>query len=68
MGGHADGAQRREAAIRTMIGDFWEARRPLFDPEGFLHLTIGRAHESVVALGDGTAAWRCGRARPAPCA
>jgi serine/threonine protein phosphatase PrpC len=53
MGGHADGASAAEAAIRTMIGDFWEARRPLFDPEGFLHLTIGRAHESVVALGAG---------------
>ena len=53
MGGHADGASAAEAAIRTMVGDFWEVRRPLFDPEGFLHLTIGRAHESVVALGNG---------------
>jgi serine/threonine protein phosphatase PrpC len=53
MGGHADGASAAEAAIRTMIGDFWETRRPLFDPEGFLHLTIGRAHEAVVALGAG---------------
>ena len=53
MGGHADGAQAAEAAIRTMVGEFWEASRPLFDPEGFLHLTIGRAHEAVVALGQG---------------
>ena len=51
MGGHADGARAAEVAIRTMVGEFWEARRPLFDPEGFLHLTIGRAHEAVVALG-----------------
>ena len=33
--------------------EFWEASRPLFDPDGFLHLTLGRAHEAVVALGDG---------------
>ena len=53
MGGHADGARAAEAAIRTMVAEFWTASRPLFDPDGFLHLTIGRAHEAVVALGDG---------------
>ena len=53
MGGHADGANAAEAAIRSMVGDFWEARRPVFDPEGFLHLAIGRAHDAVVALGRG---------------
>jgi serine/threonine protein phosphatase PrpC len=53
MGGHADGARAAEVAIRAMIGEFWEASRPLFDPEGFLHLTIGRAHEAVVDLGRG---------------
>lgn len=55
MGGHADGAQAAEVALRTMVGAFWEASRPLFDPEGFLHLTMGRAHEAVVALGQGLA-------------
>jgi len=53
MGGHADGARAAEAAIRTMVAEFWEANRPLFDPDGFLHLTIGRAHDAVVALGNG---------------
>jgi serine/threonine protein phosphatase PrpC len=53
MGGHADGARAAEVAIRAMVGEFWEASRPLFDPEGFLHLTIGRAHEAVVDLGRG---------------
>ncbi len=53
MGGHSDGARAAEVAIRTMVGEFWEARRPLFDPDGFLHLTIGRAHDAVVALGKG---------------
>ena len=51
MGGHADGARAAEVAIRAMLAEFWEARRPLFDPDGFLHLTIGRAHEAVVAIG-----------------
>jgi serine/threonine protein phosphatase PrpC len=53
MGGHADGARAAEVAIRVMVGEFWEASRPLFDPEGFLHLTIGRAHDAVVDLGRG---------------
>jgi serine/threonine protein phosphatase PrpC len=53
MGGHADGARAAEVAVRTMLGEFWEASRPLFDPDGFLHLTVGRAHEAVVALGQG---------------
>ena len=53
MGGHADGARAAEVAIRTMVAEFWEASRPLFDPDGFLHLTIGRAHDEVVALGNG---------------
>jgi serine/threonine protein phosphatase PrpC len=53
MGGHADGARAAEVAIRAMVNEFWEASRPLFDPEGFLHLTVGRAHDAVVALGQG---------------
>jgi len=51
MGGHADGARAAEEAIRTMMAEFGEASRPLFDPDGLLHLTMGRAHEAVVALG-----------------
>jgi serine/threonine protein phosphatase PrpC len=53
MGGHADGARAAEVAIRTMLAEFWERSRPLFDPDGFLHLTVGRAHEAVVNLGQG---------------
>lgn len=53
MGGHADGARAAEVAIRTMLEQFWEASRPIFDPDGFLHLTVGRAHDAVVALGRG---------------
>jgi len=53
MGGHADGARAAEVAIRAMVAEFWAASRPLFDPDGFLHLTVGRAHDAVVALGQG---------------
>ena len=53
MGGHADGARAAEIAIRTLVAEFWDASRPLFDPDGFLHLMIGRAHEAVVELGQG---------------
>jgi PPM family protein phosphatase len=49
----ADGARAAEVAIRAMLNEFWEVSRPLFDPEGFLHLTVGRAHDAVVALGQG---------------
>jgi PPM family protein phosphatase len=51
MGGHDDGARAAEAAVRTMLAEFAGASRPLFDPDGLLHLTMGRAHEAVVALG-----------------
>ena len=53
MGGHADGAHAADVAVRSMVGDFWDESRPLFDPDGFLHLAIGRAHDAVVALGRG---------------
>lgn len=53
MGGHADGARAAEVAVRTMLEHFWETSRPIFDPDGFLHLTIGRAHDAVVGLGRG---------------
>jgi serine/threonine protein phosphatase PrpC len=51
MGGHADGARAAEAAVRAMREEFGVSSRPLFDPDGLLHLTLGRAHDAVVALG-----------------
>ena len=67
MGGHADGARAAETAIRTMVEYFWEASQPLFDPEGFLHLAIGRAHDAVVRLGQGLPAEVRPRATCAVC-
>lgn len=51
MGGHSDGALAAETAQKTLLEAFWHTPHPLFDPLGFLHLQIGRAHEAVVALG-----------------
>lgn len=51
MGGHADGALAAETALKTLVEAFWHTPQPLFDPLGFLHLSLGRAHEEVVRLG-----------------
>src|SRR6201997_4441798 len=51
MGGHADGARAAQVTQQAIVEAFWHAPQPLFDPLGFLHLTLGRAHEQVVKLG-----------------
>jgi serine/threonine protein phosphatase PrpC len=51
MGGHADGARAAEVAVKSMVESFWHTPQPIFDPLGFLHLTLGKAHDDVVALG-----------------
>ena len=51
MGGHAEGARAAETALTTLVSAFWQTPRPIFDPLGFLHLSLGRAHEEVVRLG-----------------
>jgi PPM family protein phosphatase len=51
MGGHADGARAAEVTQRVLVESFWHTPQPLFDPLGFLHMTLGRAHEEVVKLG-----------------
>ena len=52
MGGHADGARAAQVTQQAIIEAFWATPQPLFDPLGFLHLALGRAHEEVVRLGD----------------
>ena len=56
MGGHADGARAAEVTQQVIIEAFWHTPQPLFDPLGFLHLTLGRAHEEVVQARRATAA------------
>ena len=51
MGGHSDGARAAETALASLTANFWQQQQPLFDPLGFLHLALGKAHEDVVALG-----------------
>ena len=51
MGGHADGARAAQVTQQVITEAFWHTPQPLFDPLGFLHLTLGRAHDEVVKLG-----------------
>jgi len=51
MGGHANGARAAEVTREIVLDAFRQAAQPLFDPMGFLHLILGRAHEEVVKLG-----------------
>jgi len=51
MGGHAHGAKAAEVTQQVLLEAFAQTPQPLLDPLGFLHLTLGRAHEEVVKLG-----------------
>jgi len=51
MGGHADGAKAAEVASQTIAQAFSRVSQPLIDPQGFMHLAIGKAHNNLVALG-----------------
>lgn len=53
MGGHADGALAAEIGRKVLLDAFAAEPHPLFDPLGFLHLALGRAHEAVAAAGRG---------------
>ncbi|MDP9066608.1 MAG: serine/threonine-protein phosphatase [Pseudomonadota bacterium] len=52
MGGHAEGARAAETALTALVQAFAQAPQPMFDPLGFLHLSLGKAHEAVVKLGN----------------
>jgi serine/threonine protein phosphatase PrpC len=67
MGGHSDGAKAAETAIKTLVEAFWHTPQPILDPLGFLHLSLGRAHDRVVKLGDGVALDHKPRATCAVC-
>ncbi|MEO8444738.1 MAG: protein phosphatase 2C domain-containing protein [Gammaproteobacteria bacterium] len=51
MGGHSDGAKAAQLALETVRDAFKRTAHPVFDPVGFLHLAIGRAHLNLVTLG-----------------
>jgi serine/threonine protein phosphatase PrpC len=51
MGGHAEGERAAEIAQKVLAERFWHTPQPLFDPLGFLHGTLGVAHQRVVEAG-----------------
>ena len=51
MGGHAYGARAAETASKSVLAMFKSLPKPLFDPQGFLHLALGKAHAAVVGIG-----------------
>jgi PPM family protein phosphatase len=67
MGGHAEGERAAESARRVLVESFWHTPQPLIDPMGFLHITLGRAHEEVAALGAGLPIEHRPRATVAAC-
>ena len=53
MGGHADGARAAEIGRSVLLEAFASEPHPVFDALGFLHLSLGRAHAAVAAVGKG---------------
>jgi serine/threonine protein phosphatase PrpC len=53
MGGHSDGSRAADTAMKSLLDSFHQASLPLFDPLGFLHLSLSRAHDDVARLGSG---------------
>ncbi len=51
MGGHENGAQAAEAGLRVVQDLFMASDLPLFDPQGFLNISMSRAHDEVVRIG-----------------
>ncbi|AMN48293.1 hypothetical protein ACG33_14530 [Steroidobacter denitrificans] len=53
MGGHADGSRAADAALQSLLDSYQKTPLPMFDPLGFLHLSLSRAHDDVARLGYG---------------
>jgi len=51
MGGHSDGSRAAETALKSLLESFWATPQPLFDPLGFLHMSLSKAHDDVVRMG-----------------
>ena len=67
MGGHAHGARAAEVTVATLKECFAESPAPVFDPQGFLTLSLARAHDRVVKLGKDVALDHKPRATCAVC-
>ena len=53
MGGHSDGSRAADTALKSLLDSFHHTPTPMFDPIGFLHLSLSRAHDEVARLGNG---------------
>lgn len=51
MGGHSDGSRAADTALKSLLDSFHHSQQPLFDPLGFLHLSLSKAHDDVAKLG-----------------
>lgn len=51
MGGHSDGAKAAEIGLNVVQDMFTSSPMPIFDPQGFLYMSMARAHDEVVAIG-----------------
>ncbi len=51
MGGHENGAQAAEIGLEIVQDMFMSSTLPLFDPQGFLYMSMSRAHDEVVKIG-----------------
>ena len=67
MGGHSDGSRAADTALRSLIDSFQQTALPVFDPLGFLHMSLARAHDEVARLGSGQAIDARPRATTAIC-
>lgn len=52
MGGHSDGSRAAETALKSLAEAFAKQPQPIFDPLGFVHMSLSRAHDEVVRLGN----------------
>jgi serine/threonine protein phosphatase PrpC len=53
MGGHSDGSRAADTALKSLLDSFRQTQLPMFDPIGFLHMALSRAHDDVAKLGNG---------------
>lgn len=51
MGGHSDGSRAADIALKSLTEAFTRQAHPIFDPMGFVHMALSRAHDEVVRLG-----------------
>ncbi len=51
MGGHEEGERAAVVALQAISQRFRATAQPLLDPLGFLHLSLGAAHQQIVNIG-----------------